>query len=45
LYGKLHHQGGVVFFVIGLALLLPVYWLLRRGEAPTGTVESTNASS
>ena len=36
LYGRLHHQGGVVFFVIGLALLLPVYWLLRRGEAAPG---------
>ena len=34
LYGRLHHQGGVVFFLIGLGLLLPVYWLLRRGEKP-----------
>jgi exosortase len=32
LYGKLHHRGGVVFFLIGLALLIPVYQLLRRGE-------------
>jgi exosortase len=32
LYGSLHHQGGVVFFLIGLALLLPVFWLLRKGE-------------
>lgn len=32
LFGKLHHRGGVVFFLIGLALLIPVYWLLRRGE-------------
>ena len=44
LYGKLHHQGGVVFFVIGLALLLPVYWLLRHGETTTRTVESAKAS-
>ena len=35
LYGKLHHQGGIVFFLIALALLLPVYWLLRKGE-PSG---------
>jgi len=42
LYGKLHHQGGVVFFMIGLALLLPVYWLLRRGET-TVTVKSTTS--
>ena len=33
LTGSLHHQGGIVFFLIGLALLLPVYWVLRRGEA------------
>jgi len=32
LYGKLHRRGGVVFFLIGLALLLPVYWYLRKGE-------------
>jgi len=32
LYGKLHHRGGVVFFLLGLALLIPVYQLLRRGE-------------
>jgi exosortase len=32
LYGRLHHEGGVVFFLIGLALLVPLYWLLRRGD-------------
>jgi exosortase len=32
LYGKLHHDGGVVFFLLGLALLIPVYGFLRRGE-------------
>ena len=32
LFGRLHHQGGIVFFLIGLGLLVPVYWLLRRGE-------------
>jgi len=32
LFGRLHHQGGIVFFLIGLGLLLPVYWFLRRGE-------------
>ncbi len=34
LTGSLHHQGGVVFFLVGLALLLPVFWLLRNGETP-----------
>jgi len=32
LFGRLHHEGGVVFFLIGLILLVPVYWLLRRGD-------------
>jgi exosortase len=34
LFGRLHHEGGVVFFLLGLALLVPVYRLLRRGELP-----------
>jgi len=32
LTGRLHHQGGIVFFLVGLVLLLPVLWLLQRGE-------------
>ncbi len=32
LYGRLHHQGGVVFFLIALALLLPVLFFLQRSE-------------
>jgi len=32
LTGKLHHQGGIVFFLIGLGLLVPVFWLLQRNE-------------
>jgi exosortase len=32
LYGNLHREGGVVFFLIGLLLLAPIYWLLKRGE-------------
>jgi exosortase len=32
LYGRLHHEGGIVFFLLGLALLWPVYRMLRRGE-------------
>jgi len=34
LTGRLHHQGGIVFFLVGLVLLLPVLWLLQRGEYP-----------
>jgi exosortase len=32
LTGKLHHQGGVVFFLLGLLFLLPVLLLLERSE-------------
>ncbi len=32
LTGRLHHQGGTVFFLIALALLLPVLGLLERIE-------------
>lgn len=43
LNGRLHHQGGIVFFLIGLALLLPVYWFLRKGEvAPAGVAGRTS---
>jgi exosortase len=39
LFGKLHHQGGIFFFIISLLLLTPLLWLLQRGEAslPTDT--------
>ena len=33
LTGRLHHQGGIVFFLLGLLLLLPVLWLLQRRES------------
>ena len=33
LFGRLHHQGGVVFFVLALLLLLPLLSLLQRNEA------------
>ena len=32
LTGRLHHQGGVVFFMIALATIFLLIWLLRRGE-------------
>ena len=37
LFGRLHHAGGVLFFLLGILLLLPLLWWLRRGEArPAG---------
>jgi len=32
LYGNLHREGGVVFFMIGLLLMVPVYLILQTGE-------------
>jgi exosortase len=29
---SLHHDGGIVFFLIALALLVPILWLLRKSE-------------
>jgi exosortase len=44
LFGRLHHEGGVVFFLIGLALLLPVYLLLRRGDLHLASRPSVSGS-
>jgi exosortase/archaeosortase family protein len=30
--GRLHHQGGIVFFAIILVVVLALLWVLRRGE-------------
>jgi exosortase len=32
LYGKLHHEGGIVFFLLGLAFMAPLLWWLERSE-------------
>jgi exosortase len=32
LYGRLHHEGGVVFFLLGLAIMAPLLWWLERSE-------------
>ncbi len=34
LTGQLHHEGGIVFFLLALAILAPVLALLRRSEFP-----------
>jgi exosortase len=46
LFGRLHHDGGVVFFLLGLALLVPVLWFLARGERKVlGTSSAAEPSS
>ena len=32
LTGRLHHNGGIVFFLIALAMIFLLLWFLRRGE-------------
>jgi len=32
LTGRLHHQGGIVFFLIALATIFSLLWIVRRGE-------------
>jgi len=44
LLGRLHHQGGVVFFLIGLGLLMPVYWLLKRGEREVSVLTTSHST-
>jgi exosortase len=44
LYGRLHREGGVVFFLLGLILLLPVLWLLQRGEKRVATFENPSVT-
>jgi exosortase len=45
LFGRLHHDGGIVFFLLGLALLVPLYWILRRGETASTVMKATPAVS
>jgi exosortase len=46
LTGRLHHQGGIVFFILGLLLLLPVLWILQRGDGARcgGNTQPAHAS-
>jgi exosortase len=43
LFGRLHRDGGVVFFLLGLLLLIPILWFLMRRESPP-TKDSLSAS-
>jgi exosortase len=40
LFGRLHHDGGVVFFLFGLILLAPVLWVLKRTENAKASVSA-----
>ena len=39
LTGRLHYRGGIVFFMISLAVLVLLLWILRRIEEPRPPLE------
>jgi len=41
LYGRLHQEGGVVFFILALLLLAPLVWLLERSERKVASPASS----
>lgn len=45
LTGRLHRQGGIVFFLIALAATFLLLWILRRGEQANRGVRTTRAVS
>jgi exosortase len=34
----LHHEGGILFFLLALALMMPILWVLRRSELNSKTL-------
>ncbi len=45
LTGRLHHEGGIIFFLIALAAIFLLLWILRRGEEANHEVRATTAVS
>jgi exosortase len=40
--GRLHHQGGIIYFLIALAVVLGLIWILRRGDEKRGVLAKTD---
>jgi exosortase/archaeosortase family protein len=40
--GRLHHQGGFIYFLIALAVVLGLIWILRRGDEKRGVLAKTD---
>jgi exosortase len=45
LFGRLHREGGIVFFLLGLLLLLPVYLLLQEGKPRAPEAKPTTSTN
>jgi exosortase/archaeosortase family protein len=39
--GRLHREGGIIFFLIALGAMFLLLWVVRRGEAERPGVGST----
>jgi exosortase len=39
--GRLHHQGGIIYFLIALAVVFVLTWILRRGDQKPGVLART----
>ena len=44
LTGRLHRHGGIIFFLIALALIFLLLWFLQRVERPAGSYSSSGSS-
>src|ERR1017187_329416 len=42
LTGRLHHQGGIIYFLIALAAIILLIWIARRGDATRRVVKRSN---
>jgi exosortase/archaeosortase family protein len=40
--GRLHHQGGIIYFLIALAAIILLIWIARRGDATRRVVKRSN---
>ena len=45
LTGRLHHEGGIIYFLIALAVIFLVLWIVRRGENETPKVRADRDQS
>jgi exosortase len=44
LTGRLHRQGGIIFFLVALGLIFLLLWGLRRGERAVGTLPQLSSA-
>lgn len=40
--GRLHHQGGIIYFLIALALIILLIWIAHHGEKKSGSLHMSS---